>query len=317
MSTRREPRPRGVVGGAAQLYVSLSQNLCLSKEGDAMSDIRSTEIQSIRDAGHDEYWLRDRIYDDPSILGLGDLQAVMKERTQSQGGRLDLLLKDPDDDSMFEVEIQLGATDETHIVRTIEYWDNEKRKWPNRSHTAVLVAEEITNRFFNVVHLLSQAVPVIGIKVTIIKIGEATGLHFAKVIDSYQEPEDIEPSPQTYTEKHWIDNNPEVLECIKWYREILVVPYKEIGIKYFENYVSLTVGGIARVWINRRKNGRALFEIKCASENIDELMAALDKEGISYGTRSNKNITFNANLQQLKEKKPLHEIIGKLIGGAQ
>lgn len=280
-----------------------------------MSDIHSTEVQSVRDAGHDEYWLRDRIYDDPSILGLGDLQAVMKERTQSQGGRLDILLKDPSDDSMYEVEIQLGATDETHIVRTIEYWDNEKRKWPNRSHTAVLVAEDITNRFFNVVHLLSQAVPIIGITVTIIKIGEVTGLHFAKVIDSYQEPEDGEPSPQTYTDKHWIDNYPAVLECVKWYKELLLIHFKEVGIKYFEDYMSLTVGGIARVWVNRRKNGRALFEIKCVSENIEQLIEALDKEGISYGTRSNKNITFNVNLQQLDEKKRLHELIVKLIGG--
>jgi len=281
-----------------------------------MSDIRSTEVLTVRDAGHDEYWLRDRIYDDPSILGLGDLQAVMKERIQAQGGRLDILLKDPADDSMYEVEIQLGATDETHIVRTIEYWDNEKRKWPNRSHTAVLVAEVITNRFFNVVHLLSQAVPIIGIQVTIIKIGEATGLHFTKVIDSYQEPEDEEPSSQTYTEKHWIDNYPEVLECVKWYRELLRTNYPEVGIRYFENYISLTVGGIARVWVNRRKNGRALFEIKCVSENIDQVVEALDKEGISYGTRSNKNITFNVNLQQLNEKKLLHALIAKMISGA-
>ena len=281
-----------------------------------MSDIRSTEAQGIRDAGHDEFWLRDRIYDDPSILGIGDLQAVMKERTQSQSGRLDFLLKDPADDSMYEVEIQLGATDETHIVRTIEYWDNEKRKWPNRSHTAVLVAEEITNRFFNVVHLLSQAVPIIGIQATIIKIGDVSGLHFSKVIDSYQEPEDEEPSSQTYTEKHWIDNNPDVLECVKWYRELLLANYQEVGIRYFENYISLTVGGIARVWVNRRKNGRALFEIKCVSENIDQVVAALDKEGISYGTRSNRNITFNVNLQQLNENKVLHELIAKMIGGA-
>jgi hypothetical protein len=282
-----------------------------------MSDIRSTEVLGIRNAGHDEYWLRDRIYDDPSILGLGDLQAVMKERIQSQGGRLDLLLKDPTDDSMYEVEIQLGATDETHIVRTIEYWDNEKRKWPNRSHTAVLVAETITNRFFNVVHLMSQAVPIIGIQATIIKIGDASGLHFAKVIDTYQEPEDDEPSSQTYSEKHWLDNYPEVLECVKWYRELLITRYKEVGIKYFENYMSLTVGGIARVWVNRRKNGRALFEIKCVSENINQMVEALDKEGISYGTRSNKNITFNVNLEQLAEKKVLHELVTRLIGGTQ
>ena len=43
---------------------------------------------------------------------------------------LDILLKDPQDDTMFEVEVMLGETDETHIIRTIEYWDNEKRRWP-------------------------------------------------------------------------------------------------------------------------------------------------------------------------------------------
>ena len=49
---------------------------------------------------------------------------------------------------MYEVEVMLGETDETHIIRTIEYWDHEKRRWPQRQHFAVLVAETITRRFF-------------------------------------------------------------------------------------------------------------------------------------------------------------------------
>ena len=124
------------------------------------------------------------IYDDPSILGLGDLQSVMKEKTQSSGGRLDLLLKNPADSSMYEVELQLGATDDSHIIRSIEYWENERRRWPNRSHTVVLIAEAITTRFFNVVHLLSKAVPIIGIQANIIDVGGVRALHFVKVIDS-------------------------------------------------------------------------------------------------------------------------------------
>jgi len=72
-----------------------------------MDDIGTTKVLSINECGHDEYWLRDRIFADPTILGLGDLQAVMREKGQSQGGRLDLLLKNPEDDSMFEVELQL------------------------------------------------------------------------------------------------------------------------------------------------------------------------------------------------------------------
>ncbi len=89
-----------------------------------MSDLPITRVRSIRECEKDEAWLRDRIYAEPQILGLGNLEVVSRERTQPQGGRLDLLLKNPDDDSMFEVELQLGATDESHIIRTIEYWDS-------------------------------------------------------------------------------------------------------------------------------------------------------------------------------------------------
>ena len=278
-----------------------------------MSEIKTTKVLSIAECGHNEFWLRDMIYEDPSILGLGDLQAVMKEITQAQGGRLDLLLKNPLDDSMYEVELQLGATDESHIIRTIEYWDNTKRMWPKRSHTAVLVAEEITSRFFNVVHLLSMAVPVIGIQANIVQIGDAMALHFTKVIDSYEEPEEEEPTQQVYDEKHWVDNYPGTLECSRWYRDLLSRFYGDIPTKYFESYISLTVGGIARVWVNKRKNDRALIEVKYVEQDIAEATDYLNKEGIAFGARGNKYLTFNVNLQQLRDKNLIHEWIAQRL----
>jgi hypothetical protein len=68
----------------------------------------------------------------------------------------------------------------------------------------VLIAEEITSRFFNVVHLLSQAIPIIGIQVSTVKIGNAFGLHFKKVIHSLADPEDLEASRQSFAGKYWI-----------------------------------------------------------------------------------------------------------------
>ena len=227
-----------------------------------MGEINTTTVLTIAGCGHDEAWLRDKIFEDPSILGLGDLQPVMKEMASPQAGRLDLLLKNPDDDSMYEVELQRGATDESHIIRTIEYWDSVKRKWPRRSHTAVLVAEQITNRFFNVVQLLSMAVPVIGIQANMVQIGDLKALHFTKVIDSYKDPEEEEPGQPTYDEKHWTDNYPGTLECARWYRDLLARFFGDIPTKYFESYISFTVGGIARVWVSKRKNNRALIEVK-------------------------------------------------------
>ncbi|MGV8295273.1 hypothetical protein ACV36C_41245, partial [Pseudomonas aeruginosa] len=80
-------------------------------------DISFAQPMSIREAGYDEYWLQDQIWGNPATLGLGDLDALSKERRQNSGGRLDILLKDPQDDSMYEVEVMLGDTDETHIIR--------------------------------------------------------------------------------------------------------------------------------------------------------------------------------------------------------
>jgi len=282
-----------------------------------MGDIATTKVLSISECGHDEYWLRDMIYDNPSVLGLGDLQAVMKEKTQSQGGRLDLLLKDPADDSMYEVELQLGATDESHIIRTIEYWDNEKRRWPNRSHTAVLIAEEITSRFYNVVHLLSLAVPVIGIQVNIVEAGPLKALHFTKVIDSYEEPEEEETPQRTYDEKHWVDNYPGALECALWYRDFLAQYYGEIPTKYFEYYISLTVGGIARVWVNKRRNDRALIEVKYIEQDMGEAVDHLNQEGVAFATRGNKFLTFNVTVQQLKDKETVHDWVIRRLAPPQ
>ncbi len=86
---------------------------------------------------HDKYsekWVQKIIEDDPSILGLGDLEVKDSERVQISGGRLDLLLSDPESNRRYEVEIQLGKLDESHIIRTIEYWDYERRRFPQYEH---------------------------------------------------------------------------------------------------------------------------------------------------------------------------------------
>ena len=43
------------------------------------------------------------IFDNPAVLGLGDLSPIRREIIQPSGGRLDLLLGD--DDTRYEVEI--------------------------------------------------------------------------------------------------------------------------------------------------------------------------------------------------------------------
>jgi hypothetical protein len=77
-----------------------------------------------------EKWLQDQIAKDPSILNLGEIYLKDLERRQASGGRLDMLFEDIEGTTRYTVELQLGATDETHIIRTIEYWDIERKRYP-------------------------------------------------------------------------------------------------------------------------------------------------------------------------------------------
>jgi hypothetical protein len=86
--------------------------------------------QKLRSIGFNEVWLQKQISDDPSLLGLGDLQVIKRERTQLSGGRIDFLMADFENDIRYEIEVMLGAVDESHIIRTIEYWDVERQRYP-------------------------------------------------------------------------------------------------------------------------------------------------------------------------------------------
>lgn len=271
-----------------------------------MTDVSVTTVLKLKDCGHDEYWLRDKIYDNPNVLGLGDLQSVMKEKKQSQGGRLDLLLKDPDDDSMFEVELQLGETDPSHIIRTIEYWDNEKRRWPSRSHTAVLVAERITSRFFNVVQLLSKAVPIIGIQANIVQVGEARALHFTTIIDAFEELEEEVDLQQPSDEKYWQEKFPGALACARWYWELLAKFYGDVPMKFGRTVITLYLGGFVRVAVWPHRNG-GWVKVARLEDILPEVVGHLAKGNVEFGSKHNNSVCFKVDVQQLKSNQSAHE----------
>ncbi|XHC25115.1 MAG: hypothetical protein ACFHWZ_06890 [Phycisphaerales bacterium] len=130
-----------------------------------------------------EEWLHNRICEDPALLGLGDVRVLDRERPLPGGGRLDLLLLDDDNDRRYEVEIQLGATDPSHIIRAIEYWDLERKRYPAYEHIAVIIAEDITTRFLNVMSLMTGSIPMVAIQLDALEVGEHLVLNFVQVLD--------------------------------------------------------------------------------------------------------------------------------------
>jgi hypothetical protein len=127
-----------------------------------MDYARFEKLSLKRDATLNEKWVQDRIAEDPTILGLGDVVLKDKERIQPKGGRLDLLLQEAEGNRRYEVEIQLGPTDESHIIRTIEYWDIERKRYPQYEHTAVIV--EARAQVQQVLHRFGQRRPTLELR---------------------------------------------------------------------------------------------------------------------------------------------------------
>lgn len=190
-----------------------------------------------------EKWVQEKISEDPSILGLGDLILKDKERIQPKAGRLDVLLQNVDSNQRYEVEIQLGQTDESHIIRTIEYWDIERKRYPQYDHTAVIVAEDITSRFLNVISLFNGYIPLVAIQLNAIKVGENVSIVCTTVLNEMslglvdEDEESHEVTDRTYWEeqrgsKMTVAMTDNILEIIKTFAP-------ELSLKYNKFYIGL------------------------------------------------------------------------------
>lgn len=242
----------------------------------------------IRESGFDEYWLQGQIYENPSCLKLGDLEPVSKEKQQSSGGILDILLKNPEDDSMYEVEVMLGYTDETHIIRTIEYWDNEKRKWPQRQHYAVLVAESITRRFFNVIHLFSHSIPIIAIQVNMIESNNQKQLYFSKILDTYEEPADAsEEVYEAHDEAYWREKATWTVDAANELLASVGEVFESLSLRYVKNYIAINVAGTNYLWFHKRSANKSLLEFNVSDERVEAVSKLLDEQNISFVQKQN------------------------------
>lgn len=93
-------------------------------------------VVSLQSLGINEAYLEKFIDADPTVLGLGDVFVVERQRRHEKAGRLDLLLQDVSGEIRYEVELMLGSADESHLIRTVEYWDIERRRYPAYDHRA-------------------------------------------------------------------------------------------------------------------------------------------------------------------------------------
>lgn len=262
-----------------------------------------------------EKWIQDLIADDPSIIGLGDLELRQKERIQPRAGRLDLLLQDSDK-RRYEVELQLGPTDETHIIRTIEYWDIERKRYPQYDHCAVLIAEDITSRFLSVISLFNGSIPLIAIQLQAIRVAGKITLVFTKIFDELSrgvvdEDEDAAAAPadrgywEAKASKATLTAVDSVMEIVKTFDPTLEP-------KYNKHYIGLDKNGGPFNFISLRpKRSTITIEIKLPqTDDIDAKIEQAGLETLEYSVRWGQ-YRIRLSLADVKNKVgALTELIG-------
>ena len=236
----------------------------------------------------DERWLQERLDEKPELLGLGDVVVRDLERRQPSGARLDLLLEEIEQGTRYEVEIQLGAMDESHIIRTIEYWDIERRRYPQYEHVAVIVAEDVTSRFLNVISLLNGQIPLIAIQIKGVEVGGAFTLVATRVLDLVRLGTEVEDAGETVDRPYW--ENKASAASLKIMDQVLDL-IREISPKAepkFNKYnIGLTIDGQVRNFVlfkPRRANVLTHFKV---AQNED-MTTQLDESGLAV-------MTYDAN----------------------
>lgn len=252
------------------------------------------------------------IFNDPSVLGLGDLSPIQREKTQPTGGRLDLLLAD-DDGTRYEVEVQLGATDPSHIIRTIEYWDSERKRYPQYDHCAVIVAEEITGRFMNVISLFNGTIPLIALQVSAYKHGDDVSLAFTKVLDRITYESDEDENILITDRNYWENRStPKTLKQI----DLIFDDLKEITqgyeLKYNKFYIGMSKDGVSKNFLSFRPRKNYIY-LCCKGNENSALIKSIEDAGleISHNPRFKEYLLRIGDFNEYKRNKELIESLIK------
>jgi hypothetical protein len=242
-----------------------------------------------------ERWVEDRIIENPTLLGLGEVEIRGRQRTQPRAGRLDLLLEDTENKKRYEVELQLGRSDESHIIRAVEYWDFERKRYPQYEHCAVIVAEDITTRFLNVINLFNGIIPMVAIQMQAYEIDDGIALTFTKVISELELGEDDSTVivKGITTRRDYEDTVPKpILEMVDALYKLLTAHDPEFELKFNKYYIGLARGGVANNFIQfRPKQNFLKLTFKCQqSADLEKEMeeAGLDVMGYDQKWREYK-----------------------------
>lgn len=185
----------------------------------------------------------------------------------------------------------MGRSDESHIIRTIEYWDIERRRYPQYDHIAMLIAEDITSRFLNVIQLLNGNIPIVALQLEAYELGDEIGLSFTKIVDelNFGLIDDDEESKISVDRDYWVDKaTPKTVKHTNKMFDLIKEIDDQLKLNYNKHYIGLMKNNKANNFVRfrpRKKHVQLNLRLE-KSEEIDEKIEESGIEALDYDNRS-------------------------------
>jgi len=157
----------------------------------------------------------------------------------------------------------------------------EKKRYPQYDHVAVLVAEDITSRFLNIISLFNGVIPLIAIQMNAIQIEDKVTLVFTTVLDQRAglalEEEEIQ---ETVDRSYWEKRGTKATVAIADEAFSIVKSIDEgLELKYNKFYIGLAKDGKPYNFVVFRPHKQYL-RIEPKLQKSDEIEKKLDTAGL-------------------------------------
>ena len=159
----------------------------------------------------------------------------------------------------------------------------KKKRYPQYDHCAVLIAEDITSRFLNVISLFNGSIPLIALQMQALKVGGKTTIVFTRVMDQLtrglvDEDEEAEAAPadRPFWEKKASKGSLALVDqCLDMLKKL----DPSLSLKYNKHYIGLGRDGHPYNFVTFRPK-RTTVTIEFKLPQSDDVDAMIDDAGI-------------------------------------
>jgi hypothetical protein len=143
-------------------------------------NIVSGAATTVAELGKDQVWLQEWLKEQPGRIGLGELGVADGDPVQDEDGNPAFLAADGDD-RYFSVDVLLGEMDASQGFGLLHNWARNRVRHPDKTHIAVLVTEDIGDRYRSTLEALAEHLPLVVVELNAWH-GEAEAILVPRVV---------------------------------------------------------------------------------------------------------------------------------------